>query len=215
MNIETLIGYDHYFTPSGKRLDLCFKRKTIHYKKIRVILNQLPYLIDELSGDIFFTTPAVAIIEDYVNEALDNNREQVIINQVGRFNRGKLPAAKSTNFKYSPIEHFFIPGLIRDFPSDGYLTPVYFDRNVLIKFNHAEGYGLDCQTSTAGCIKIKNAHSIPYGINRNGSVIMWLGDIVGLPYREIMYLYSENIDPEYDIHSDFYRNQILCDWLST
>ena len=215
MNVEILKGYDHYYAPSGASLDLCFKRKTIHYKNIKIILNKLPYLIDRLSGDIFFTSPAVVIIENHVSKALSSSREEIQINQFSRFNRGKLPVAKNTKFRYPPVEHFFIPGLIRNIPSDGYLTPVYFDKNVLVKFEHAKGYQLVSQTATAGRIKINNVHDIPYGINKNGSVIMWLGDIVGLPSRELMYLYSENIEPEYDLHSDFYRNQIFDKWLTT
>lgn len=214
MKIDVLEGYNYYFAPDGARLDLCFKRKTIHYKNIKVVLDQLPYLINEMSGEIFFPSTAVAIIEDYVDEALMKDRKEITINWFGRFNRGKLPAAKNTNFKYSPVEHFFIPGLAVRLPSDGYLTPVYFDKNVLIKFEHAEGYQLEKQTASAGRIKRDNGYQIPYGINRNGNVIMWLGDIVGLPDRELMYLYSENIDPQYDLHSDFYQNQILGKWLN-
>ncbi|MNC64301.1 hypothetical protein D3C75_1144890 [compost metagenome] len=60
---------------------------------------------------------------------------------------------------------------------------------------------------------MKGGQSVPYGINQRGSVIMWLGDIVGLPEQEKMYLYSENIDPQHDLHSDFYNNQILGEWL--
>lgn len=214
MHMEILKGYDSYYDPVGTRLDLCFKRKTIHYKNIKVILDKLPYLINETSGEIYFPTPAVAIIDNYVSEALDKGRKEIKINQLARFNRGKLEAGKNTSFKYSPVEHFFIPGLIRDIPSDGYLTPVYFDKNVLIKFEHAGDYELERQTATAGRIKRSAGYEVPYGINKNGNVIMWLGDIVKLPSRELMYLYSENIDPQYDLHSDFYRNQILDEWLN-
>lgn len=214
MNIEILKGHDHYYSPAGAKLDLCFKRKTIHYKNVKVILDQLPYLINEASGEIYFTTPAVEIIEDYASEAFIDGRREIKINQLGRFNRSKLPVAKNTIFKYSPAEHFFTPGLIRSIPSDGYLTPVYFNKNVLVKFEHAEGYQLDRQTATAGRMKRSIGYDIPYGINKSGNVIMWLGDIVELPNQDVMYLYSENIDPQYDLHSDFYRNQILGEWLN-
>lgn len=213
MEIDILQGYDHYFDPKGDRLDLCFNRKTIYYKNIKVTLNKLPYLFNEISSEIFFTTRAVCIIENYVKEAIGNGHKETLINQFNRFNRGKFQMAKDTKFKYSPVEHFFIPCLIRNIPSDGYLTPVYFNKNVLIKFEHAEGYQLDRWTATAGSIKKIDEYEIPYGINRSGSVIMWLGDIVKLTSCDLMYLYSENIEPQYDLHSDFYRNQILNEWL--
>lgn len=70
MNIEIPQGYDHYHSPSAARLGLYFKRKMMHYKNIKILLNKLSHLIDKSSWDIFFTTSAVTIIENYVNEAL-------------------------------------------------------------------------------------------------------------------------------------------------
>jgi hypothetical protein len=213
LNIDILIGYDDYYDTDGTPLDFCYKRKTIHYKGIRVVLNQLPYLVNNSNGNIYFTTPAVSIIEDYINGAINDGKTEVCINQFGRFNRGTAPIGENTKFMYSLAEHFFIPGLIRDIPSNGFLTPVYFDKNVLIKFEHAEGYGITFHTDSAGRIHGPKNIDIPFGVNRNGYVILWLGDIVNFPEKELLYLYSANVEPQYDIHSDFYRNQILGEWL--
>ncbi|MBO2617254.1 hypothetical protein [Shewanella algae] len=213
MKVEILEGYDDYFDVDGTPLDFCIKRKTFHYKGIKVVLDKLPYLLNNTNGNVYFTTPAVVIINEYVDEAVEKGKKEVRINQFGRLNRGKLPVGDNTEFRYSPAEHFFIPGLIRDIPSNGFLTPVYFEKHVLVKFEHAEGYDISNYTESAGRIHGPEGIDVPYGINKDGYVIMWLGDIVDFPNKELLYLYSANVEPQYDIHSDFYRNQILGEWL--
>ncbi|POE37794.1 hypothetical protein [Pectobacterium odoriferum] len=213
MEIEKLIAHDSYFDNANNPLHLCFDRLTFRHDGVKVILNKLPYLKSAATGQVFFPVPAVYIIEIEVAQAKAQSKESTTINQLGRFNRGKLPIADSANFKYSAVEHFFIPGLIRRVPTDGYLTPVYFNQDVLIKFEHSENCKLQRSTPTAGLITTKDGIQVPYGINSSGSVVLWLGDIMKLSEKEHLYLYSENIEPQYDLHSDFYRNQILGEWL--
>lgn len=213
MVIDQLSSHDSYFDRGGTPLRLCFDKRSFQYAGVRIVLDQLPYLINNGTGEVFFPAASVAIIEDEVVRAQESKKGVVTINQVGRFSRGKLSVAEGTCFKYSAIEHFFIPGLLRGIPSDGYLTPTYFNRDVLLKYEHSESCNLDQATSTAGSIQMKGGETIQYGINQGGSVIMWLGDIVRLPEQEKQYLYSENIDPQYDLHSDFYNSQILGEWL--
>lgn len=213
MNLDSLDGYNDYYDRDGTPLKFCSKRKTVHYDGMKIILDCLPYLINESSGHIHFSIPAMQIIKEHVEAAKRQGKTEVRINQFGKFNRGKLPVGEQTEFRYSPAEHFFIPGLIRGIPSDGYLTPVYFEGHVLVKFEHADGYRLEKHTASAGRIHSPNGINIPYGVNKGGFVIMWLGDIVSFPKNELFYLYSANVEPQYDIHSDFYRNQILGEWL--
>ncbi|WP_217474420.1 hypothetical protein [Stutzerimonas stutzeri] len=214
MEVEELTAHDSYFDQEGNPLRLCFERCAFLCSGVKVILNELPYLICDATGEIFFPWASVEIIKTEVMHAIDRQKGSVTINQVGRFNRGKLPVAGSTKFKYSPIEHFFIPGLVSRIPSDGYLTPVYFNKDVLIKFRHSENCELREYTPTAGLIKTKYGMSVPYGVNSSGNIVMWLGDVVRLSEQERQYLYSENIDPQYDLHSDFYRSQIMNEWLA-
>jgi len=213
MNLDALEGYNSYYDRDGSPLTFCSKRKTVNYDGMKIVLNSLPYLVNENSGNIYFSIPAVEIIKDYIKKAKSQGKKEVTINQFGRFNRGKLPIGEKTQFSYSPAEHFFIPGLVRNIPSDGYLTPVYFEGHVLLKFEHADGYRLEKHTSSSGRIHGPRSINIPYGVNKDGFVIMWLGDIVRFPNNELLYLYSANVEPKYDIHSDFYRNQILGEWL--
>ncbi|GID02998.1 hypothetical protein [Pseudomonas sp. 008] len=212
MVIDQLSSHNSYFDGDGTPLQLCFDKRSFQYAGVRVVLNTLPYLINRWTGEIFFPAPSVAIIEKEVVRAKESKRSGVTVNQVGRFSRGKFPVAVGTRFKYSVIEHFFIPGLLRGIPSDGYLTPTYFNKDVLLKYEHSESCNLDQTTPSAGSIQVKGGETIPYGINQSGSVVMWLGDIVSLSEQEKQYLYSENIDPQYDLHSDFYNSQILGEW---
>lgn len=212
-NINSLDGYNSYFDQDGTPLEFCSERKTVYYNGIKIILDRLPYLINQTNSQIYFSIPAAGIIKNYVEEAKKQDKKEVKINQFGRFNRGKLPVGNDTRFIYSPAEPFFIPGLIRDIPSDGFLTPVYFEKHVLIKFEHADGYNLERYTESAGIIHAPGDIHVPYGVDKSGYVIMWLGDIVNFSEKELLYLYSANVEPQYDIHSDFYRNQILGEWL--
>jgi hypothetical protein len=51
---------------------------------------------------------------------------------------------------------------------------------------------------------------MPFGLNGNGKIIMWLGDIARLPEAEQYYLRSENIESDHSIGSEFYDGQIEC-----
>ena len=92
--------------------------------------------------------------------------------------------------------------------SDGYLTPVYFNKQVLIRYLYDSRFYCDFASETYGTIG-DNSFSIPFGINKNGSILMWFGDIMqALPQREQFYLLVENKEPENDAESEFYDAQV-------
>jgi hypothetical protein len=70
--------------------------------------------------------------------------------------------------------------------------------------------GQSFASKTYGDIRKGDDYSIPFGINQNRKVIMWLGDIATLPKNEQYYLRSENIDSDHTIGSEFYDGQIEC-----
>ena len=90
---------------------------------------------------------------------------------------------------------------------DGFLTPVYFNKQVLVKYLYDSRYYCDFASETYGSVG-SDDFVISFGINKFGSVIMWLGDINNLPVKEIFYLLSENKSPERKIASEFYDAQI-------
>lgn len=114
-------------------------------------------------------------------------------------------------FKFCSADYIFYPGLWR--PSqDGALTPVFFRRRVLHRYSSDPDYDLHYISNSYGTVVIPPGHHIPFGINRQGLVIMWLGDISELPEDEIHYLQSENVDSDHDLFSDFYLGQIETQW---
>ncbi len=114
----------------------------------------------------------------------------------------------SIAFIYDADDYYYMPGLLR--PSEpGFLTPVFFNRTVLTKFDHLEEYTLRFASRTYGSVYTDDM-SIDFGINPNDKVIFWLGDIAQLPLREQHYLRSENVPSDHRLGSAFYEAQIEC-----
>jgi hypothetical protein len=112
-------------------------------------------------------------------------------------------------FIYDSDDYRYIPGLERPF-DEGFLTPVFFNRNVLLKYDTAPGYRMRFASTTYGEIVPDEATPISFGINRFGKVVMWLGDIARLPEPEQYYLRSENVESDHSIGSEYYDGQIEC-----
>lgn len=80
METEQLISHDSYFDHEENPLHLCFDRHTFRHDGVKVILDKLPYLKSTATGQIFFTAPAVHIIETEVSRAKAQDKETVTIN---------------------------------------------------------------------------------------------------------------------------------------
>lgn len=111
-------------------------------------------------------------------------------------------------FRYDADDYRYLPGL--DGQGDGFLTPVFFKRGVLLKYDTAPGYRLNFASRTYGTIITDLDEQISFGINKNGLVLMWLGDVATLPVPEQYYLLSENVDSDHSIGSEFYDGQLEC-----
>ena len=119
--------------------------------------------------------------------------------------------SEKVKFIYDKDDYYFIPGLTRPWRI-GFLTPVFFNLEVLLKYIHHPSYGLDIGADTFGYIYKGEEHFVKFGINDNSRVIMWLGDIVELPLEEQFYLRSENIISDHSIGSEFYEAEIEVTW---
>ena len=115
----------------------------------------------------------------------------------------------NVNFDYDSDDYYYLPGLERQFDK-GFLTPVFFNSRVLYKYDSVPGYRLQFASTTYGSIVTEDDSMISFGINRNGHVVMWLGDIEKLPENEQHYLKSENIQSDHSVGSEFYDGQIEC-----
>lgn len=114
-------------------------------------------------------------------------------------------------FLYDRDDYYFLPGLIRDCKK-GFLTPIFFNIEVLLKYMHHPKYSVDLGADTYGIIYRDNEHMIAFGINENNKIIMWLGDINELSIEEQHYLRSENVPSDHSISSQFYEGQIEVKW---
>lgn len=109
------------------------------------------------------------------------------------------------NFEYDSNDCKIIPGLESQFAKEGFFTPVFFDRKVLHKYLSFDEYRVDIAGNTYGTIHFPNGYYLNYGVNRNGKVFCWLGDIEEkAPEKERLYLLSENIKSDHDVASEFY-----------
>jgi len=100
------------------------------------------------------------------------------------------------NFKFDP----------KDALSE-YLQPVFFEKEVLVRYLYDSRYRCEFCSETYGMIYF-NGDSIPFGVNKNGKIIMWLGDVKNLPLKEKIYLLSYNTESDHEIYSEFYEAQI-------
>lgn len=114
---------------------------------------------------------------------------------------------EAVSFRYDSDDYYHIPGLLREI-SPGFLTPVFFRKEVLLKYVHDRRYSIAFASPTYGSIHRPPQFHISFGLNSAGLVLMWLGDLDTLPLEEQHYLVSENVDSDHDIGSHFYDAQI-------
>ena len=120
----------------------------------------------------------------------------------------KKYAFSQVRFDYDSDDYEYIPGLMRT-RNEGFLTPVFFKRDALLKFEHHPNYEVKFASETYGTIySTEPGFYISFGINENSLLVMWLGDIAKLPESEQYYLRSENVPSDHHIGSEFYEGQI-------
>lgn len=103
-------------------------------------------------------------------------------------------------------------GIAFDFDSkeglgDGFLTPVYFDNEVLVKHFYSKTIAVEFASETYGTIHWTDRY-MSFGINSKGAVIAWLGDLKELPVAEQHHWREYNISPQNDMRSEFFDAQI-------
>lgn len=207
---------EHYFSEYGEKLHFSREKTNFEYKGFYINFENTPYLVNINSEEIYLPpcTRIVlnGVVDGYMKRStLERNISIPPIRVPTDLENKNFSFCKGFPFNYSALEYYFIPGLIRP-QSDGFLTPVYFDLNLLNKYSQNPEYSIKIDSSTYGYISYKNEWGIAYGINKNKSLIMWLGDIDKLPKNEKYYFLSENIEPEFEIHSEFYNAQIGNEW---
>lgn len=101
-------------------------------------------------------------------------------------------------FDYDPGEALF---------GDEFLTPVYFGKEVLVRYLYDPRFHCDFASDTYGQVH-GDGFSMAFGINANGFVVAWLGDLRQLPQKEQLHWRGENRPSDHNPRSEFFDAQI-------
>ena len=187
-------------------LDLIYKEFNEFISEVDINITDLPYLhCSKCNLDYFPDKSRFAVINLF--ERAIENRQKIVHCDRNKLNR-KFDLTEIP-FVYDCDDYEYIPGLKRPW-DDGFLTPVFFNKTVLIKYDNSPDYRLSFASTTYGEIRQGQNFSVPFGINKNNRIIMWLGDVAKLSESEQYYLKSENIHSDHSIGSEFYDGQIEC-----
>jgi len=112
------------------------------------------------------------------------------------------------DFQYDMNDYHNTPELQRPWnDTRPFLVPVFFEKEALFRYLFDSRYKCEFCSESYGTIYYDEA-DIPFGINPNNKVVMWLGDLDVLPEKETLYLLSHNIASDHNIQSEFYEAQI-------
>lgn len=193
-----------YCDKCGKHTSLSYTTFDDLVEDIHITIEDLPVLLCETCNCYYLPDASRFAIIYIFEQAEKKGKKQAKVRWPKRneaFDFTEVP------FLYDADDYYFIPGLKRA-NDGGYLTPVFFNNTVLIKFDNLPDYRISFASKTYGEIRRGDDYSIPFGINENKRVIMWLGDIAKLPLNEQYYLRSENVESDHKIGSEFYDGQI-------
>jgi len=177
---------------------------------IHIYFDKLPFLVCPTCSEVYFPFRTKILLRGIIEEAKRRcvNRHKGTRRE--NASKQKYNFCKKVDFDYDSSDYDYIPGLIRPW-RDGAITPVFFDRKVLQKFQTDPDYSVTLGSNTYGTIYHPHGF-ISFGINRNNRVIFWLYDLDKLPENEQYYLKSFNIPSDHDLGSDFYKAQIEVEY---
>jgi hypothetical protein len=186
-------------------MDLIFPNFSEIVSEIEINITGLPHLQCPECNQFYLTDGARFAIMELHRQAIEKNSARIDVTRKKRdadYTFSKIP------FLVDADDYYYIPGLRRPF-DEGFLTPLFFNRAVLIKFDNSPDYKVQFASQSYGTI-YTDERSFSFGVNRHGKIIMWLGDVATLPESEQYYLRSENVTSDHSIGSEFYDGQIEC-----
>ncbi|MBI4443371.1 MAG: hypothetical protein HY649_08370 [Acidobacteria bacterium] len=183
---------------------LNFEKWAAVIEGIQVMVSDCPILQCPLCDYKTLPEPAMREVDHAVRRTQEKGNNCVSLQCPNESRRFRF--SDEIGFLYDARDFLYIPGLWRP-NNNGFLTPLFFNRGVLLKYRNASDYVLKFDSNTYGTIRMP-AHIISFGINRQDQVLMWLGDVASLPINERHYLRSENIPSSHDVASEFYDGQI-------
>ncbi len=205
--------YSNYGQPQGLYCDECSKPMRLTFDTFdedldgtRIVVENLPILYcDHCKCQYLPDRSRLALIKLHY-DAWKSGKGHV---HSKRQKTEERFAFTGVEFEYDSDDYFYIPGLVRP-GNDGFLTPVFFNKRVLLRFEDFPPYDVSFASKTYGQIYKVGEYSIPFGVNQNDKVIMWLGDIASLDQNDQYALRADNIESDHCIGSEFYDGQIEC-----
>jgi len=172
---------------------------------VRVTWDSAPYLACKSCGNAAPTAFAGRHTRGAVMEAKRLGQGAVALRITDR----RFGLCEDAGFRYSSLDWEAIPAVRQsDLEVEGYYVPVFFEAKVLAKYMMHEEYAMN-YFDAGGRIRFSNGFDLEYGINRNGKVLCWLGDLDKIPEKERYYLRSENIPSDHDVVSGLYLQSRL------
>lgn len=166
------------------------------------------------------------VLPEYTKEIIDGAYKNMLAeNQTrGMFTpkeyAKKFKYCENENYIYDHRDYYNIPGLRYDeeHSTEGFLTPVYFDKKALVYFISVPEYNVDIFSESYGQIAKANPEGayeydwvIPFGFNKNSKMVMWLGDIDSMDPLSRGIIKPFNIESDHKLmSSEFYQAQMNC-----
>ncbi|MDD3924645.1 MAG: hypothetical protein PHP11_06055 [Erysipelotrichaceae bacterium] len=194
----------------GSPLEFAVEQTSLMIDSKKLNFNGLPLLVCFACNKEYFVKQSIESVIYVLRQFKGRSEDQV--NVKFKHSNTRYQYCEGYDFKYDYLDYENIPGLLRP-QNDGFLTPVYFEKNALVYFLHYPGYIMELKSETYGVIKIGDVFEVAFGINRNDKLVMWLGDLGKLDDKTLTFLKLHNLDSDHQLmDSEFYRGQIRLEW---
>lgn len=190
----------------GDWLKLEYKSVDQTIEGIHIVSDEMPILVCTTCKKEFQPDWTKGFLRYIVDESKKKGTIEFRGNRKKERSSMRYDFCNEANFKYDANDRKFIPGLESGFAKEGFFTPIFFNRKVLHKYIEFDEYRVEIAGNTYGTI-YHDDWDLSFGINRNGKLFVWLGDLDEIPVKEQQYLLSENIESDHDVGSEFYAAQ--------
>lgn len=118
LNIQT-----YFDETTNEPLDLSFQLYEVFYKGVLVRTKGVPLLKNNKTGKVYLPEATRQVIDYLVKEEIKKGSKKLILNPENMEGE-RYSYVKEYKFKYSTIDHEYIPGLTRPW-DEGFLAPVF------------------------------------------------------------------------------------------
>lgn len=199
-----IVNFDHRrFHKTDSKISYTSSIVESDLLKANIVENSYTYNefngLSSMLGKVIIKPFLTPIHSDYINYTEEKKYETFIIDE-------NKETGKEIEFTCDEdkLANYF--GANPDSPH--FLTPVYFDKKVL------NNYIYDTLNYTVrDCLIIHlDQWSLPFTINTDEKVVVWLGDLGRIPHNEQTIWKAFNIKPQGEVEEKFLRRQLNCEW---